>query len=46
MGKRGSSTVGTTAGAVKKAKKNTKAADSDASNVGNWSHTNFLSQDL
>jgi hypothetical protein len=46
MGKRGSSTAGTTAGAAKKAKKNTKAADSDASNVGNWSHTNFLEQDL
>jgi hypothetical protein len=31
---------------VKKAKKNTKAAGSDAPTMGNWSQTKFLEQDL
>jgi hypothetical protein len=46
MGKRGSSAAGTTAGATKKTKTSTKAADSDAPTVGNWVQTKFLEQDL
>jgi hypothetical protein len=46
MGKRGSSAIGATAGAAKKIKKTTRAADSDAPTVGNWSHTKFLDQEL
>jgi hypothetical protein len=46
MGKRGSSTTSTAAGTAKRVKRNTKAIDSDAPNVGNWSQTKFLEQDL
>jgi hypothetical protein len=42
MGKTGSSATGTAAGATKKTKMNTKAADSDAPTVGNWCQTKFL----
>jgi hypothetical protein len=46
MGKSGSSVAGTVAGAVKKAKTSTKAADSDAPTVENWVQTKFLERDL
>jgi hypothetical protein len=46
MGKRGSTAAGAAAVALKKAKMSAKAADADASTVGNWVQTKFLEQDL